>query len=280
MLLSQLTYLISVRHLATLVWWQSAFCVLCVTSAAATSGMLMLVGSAAAAVLAFWSRVDWYQLVVASRPAPAAAPPRTWLQPVSYLALDFSYFLRVEWAATSLAQYDTFGQWPPLVPFHKSTCTAQHVHTARQEWLSLLLKLAWSYAGGSVMAGGLLWALSSSWVLQELSAAGGSGVVVHWVLAAWAASVKVLCASVVAATAFAHLCCIALQPGYIFLRYRIVLCWAYGHGAIFAMHALVRCLVAAVYSGMLSIVCFVASLPGIVHGRVWWWWARAWLLQL
>jgi hypothetical protein len=258
--LGKLPLLGGLGYLSTLMWWLCAYFVLAASAAAVTGGMLTCVGAAAAVLLTVSSRLSSYQVVVASRPAPAAAPPRTWLQPVSYLATDLWPTLAQEGASSSLAKYECFGQWPAVAPFHRTSCTAQHVAEARREWLSQLLELAWWFVGFSVIAGGMLGVFTSTWAARILSAAAGSWFVWQWVWAAWAASVQLCCAGVVLATVLVQLCCVALQPSYLPLRMCVWLCWRYVQVAGESFWRLAGALAAAgrralqcAFSGMLSL---------------------------
>jgi hypothetical protein len=137
-------------------WWvfiASSNCLLCIMAAAVCwTGLLMSLSAAAALVVTTSRNVRPHQLVVACRSVPGAAPPRTWLQPVSYLALDFSYLLAQHRASSSLAMYSLFGEWPQAAPFHPMPCVAQHASHAGDEWLSWLHDAAMLYLALSLLA--------------------------------------------------------------------------------------------------------------------------------
>jgi hypothetical protein len=230
-MLVHLPYLGPLQYVAAFSPLVSA-CILCpATAGACAAGLQALLGAVAAAVVMVSSRTGSHHLVVASRPAPGAAPPRTWLQPVSYLALDLWPTLSTEGASSSLAKYECYGQWPPVAPFHPIPCMAQHVVAARQGWLDVLGRAQWLF---------LLWAMVNfiwrSWSPGVHPEASEQDRVFES-MPAWVTTVLEFVAPllhIVTRMAFLGMrvvgvllpvCCAVLQPSYAPVRRFVRLCW-------------------------------------------------------
>jgi hypothetical protein len=177
------------------------------------TGLLMSLSAAAALVVTASGKRLPYQVVVASRPAPAAAPPRTWLQPVSYLALDLSSMLSEEGASTSVFTYSVFGEWPAEAPFHPSTCAAQHVSSTGREWLSALQCTAWLYGALSVVACCLAWHKHNALACFMLIFVDVALSVHGWVCDALVASLQVCSLGMCVSAVMLGMCSAMLQPG-------------------------------------------------------------------
>jgi hypothetical protein len=138
------SYMLDWQHMA---WapYLAGSCLLCMAAGGVCLTGMLLLAAAAVALVLMASRTGSYQLVVASRPAPAATQPRTWLQPVSYLALDFSYASGPKGVSGSVKRYSQFGEWPAVARFQPKPCAAQHVYEPGKEWLSTLRLIAWLY---------------------------------------------------------------------------------------------------------------------------------------